>query len=204
MWQRTTLTAYELALQVLLDQEEIRGEEIEFILDKYPPQTPLYLLEEEYAANLPLTKEVHDLEYALKTQSKEETTWLLPQSLSKTNHLFLDSWPLSVSGLVAALPQDSFQGRTYIYAWRATSKLAFFTENSSKCILLSYKFWSCNLYETRFIITCFRGIFCIFTTKVWNAFFVLKIHITMYCWCYWMFAVKNMRSYRNIYILFLN
>jgi len=68
------LTAYELALQVLLDQEEIRGEEIEFILDKYPPQTPLYLLEEEYAANLPLTKEVHDLEYALKTQSKEETT----------------------------------------------------------------------------------------------------------------------------------
>ncbi|ESW32175.1 hypothetical protein PHAVU_002G299700 [Phaseolus vulgaris] len=61
-------------VKVLLDQEEIRGEEIEFILDKYPPQTPLYLLEEEYAANLPLTKEVHDLEYALKTQSKEETT----------------------------------------------------------------------------------------------------------------------------------
>ncbi|KAK7369796.1 hypothetical protein VNO80_11841 [Phaseolus coccineus] len=61
-------------IKVLLDQEEIRGEEIEFILNKYPPQTPLYLLEEEYAANLPLTKEVHDLEYALKTQSKEETT----------------------------------------------------------------------------------------------------------------------------------
>jgi len=75
VWQRITFTAYELALQVLLDQEEIRGEEIEFILNKYPPQTPLYLLEEEYAANLPFPQEqVHDLEYALKTESNEETT----------------------------------------------------------------------------------------------------------------------------------
>lgn len=63
-----------MPLQVLLDQEEISGEEIEFILNKYPPQTPLYLLEEEYAANLPFNKEqVQDLEYALKPQSNEET-----------------------------------------------------------------------------------------------------------------------------------
>ncbi|XP_014509626.1 probable inactive ATP-dependent zinc metalloprotease FTSHI 1, chloroplastic isoform X1 [Vigna radiata var. radiata] len=61
-------------IKVLLDQEEISGEEIEFILNKYPPQTPLYLLEEEYAANLSFNKEqVHDLEYALKPQSNEET-----------------------------------------------------------------------------------------------------------------------------------
>lgn len=62
------------ALQVLLDQKEISCEEIEFILNKYPPQTPIYLLEEEYAGNLPFTREqVHDLEYALKIQSNEET-----------------------------------------------------------------------------------------------------------------------------------
>lgn len=61
-------------IKVLLDQKEISGEEIEFILNKYPPQTPIYLLEEEYAGNLPFTREqVHDLEYALKIQSNEET-----------------------------------------------------------------------------------------------------------------------------------
>ncbi|RDX92039.1 putative inactive ATP-dependent zinc metalloprotease FTSHI 1, chloroplastic, partial [Mucuna pruriens] len=61
-------------IKVLLNQKEISGEEIEFILNKYPPQTPLHLLEEENAGNLPFTKEqVHDLEYALKTQSNEET-----------------------------------------------------------------------------------------------------------------------------------
>ncbi|KAL2342663.1 hypothetical protein Fmac_003948 [Flemingia macrophylla] len=65
--QLFTLTASELALQVLLDQKEINGEEIEFILNKYPPETPLHLLEEESAGNLPFTKEqVPDLEYALK------------------------------------------------------------------------------------------------------------------------------------------
>ncbi|KAK7399096.1 hypothetical protein VNO78_10271 [Psophocarpus tetragonolobus] len=62
-------------IKVLLNQNEISGEEIEFILNKYPPQTPLRLLEEEESAgNLPFTKEqVHDLEYALKSQSNEET-----------------------------------------------------------------------------------------------------------------------------------
>lgn len=75
MWQLITLTVYELALQVLLNQEEINGEEIEFILNKYPPETALHILEEEEnAGTLPFTKEqVHDLEYALNTQSNEET-----------------------------------------------------------------------------------------------------------------------------------
>ncbi|XP_020234785.1 probable inactive ATP-dependent zinc metalloprotease FTSHI 1, chloroplastic [Cajanus cajan] len=61
-------------IKVLLDQKEISGDEIEFILSKYPSQTPLHLLEEEEenAGNLPFTNEqVHDLEYALKPN--EET-----------------------------------------------------------------------------------------------------------------------------------
>lgn len=33
-----------LSLQVLLERKEISGEEIDFILNKYPPQTPLKLL----------------------------------------------------------------------------------------------------------------------------------------------------------------
>ncbi|XP_027342381.1 probable inactive ATP-dependent zinc metalloprotease FTSHI 1, chloroplastic [Abrus precatorius] len=62
------------AIKVLLNQKEISGEEIDFILNKYPSQTPLHLLEEEDADSLPFIKEqVDDLEYALKTQSNEET-----------------------------------------------------------------------------------------------------------------------------------
>ncbi|KAK7318091.1 hypothetical protein RJT34_02789 [Clitoria ternatea] len=62
------------SIKVLLDKQEISGEEIDFILNKYPPQTPLHLLEEENAGNLPFIKEkVNDLEYALKTQSNKET-----------------------------------------------------------------------------------------------------------------------------------
>jgi len=49
------------------------GEEIDFILNKYPPQTPLHLLEEERPSDLPFMKEVHNVEYTLQTQSKEET-----------------------------------------------------------------------------------------------------------------------------------
>jgi hypothetical protein len=49
------------------------GNEIDFILNKYPPQTPLHLLEEEIPGNLPFMKEqVRDLEYTIQTQSKEE------------------------------------------------------------------------------------------------------------------------------------
>ncbi|KAF7828124.1 putative inactive ATP-dependent zinc metalloprotease FTSHI 1, chloroplastic [Senna tora] len=63
------------AIKVLLNQKEISGEEIDFILNKYPPHTPLHLLlEEENPGSLPFFKEqVRDLEYALQTQSKEET-----------------------------------------------------------------------------------------------------------------------------------
>ncbi|KAI4326809.1 hypothetical protein L6164_019340 [Bauhinia variegata] len=64
------------AIKVLLSQKEISGEEIDFILNKYPPQTPLHLLlEEENPGSLPFIKEQeHNLEYALQTHSKEETT----------------------------------------------------------------------------------------------------------------------------------
>lgn len=63
-------------MQVLLKQQEIRGEEIDFILNNYPPQTPVSLLfEEEDPGSLPfITKEQErELEYALVTQSKGES-----------------------------------------------------------------------------------------------------------------------------------
>ncbi|KAL5052834.1 hypothetical protein RYX36_033516 [Vicia faba] len=56
-------------IKVLLNQKEMSGEEIDFILNKYPPQTPLHLLEEEIPSNLPFMKEkAHDTEYAIQTQ----------------------------------------------------------------------------------------------------------------------------------------
>lgn len=64
------------AVKVLVDQKEISGEEIDFILNKYPPQTPIsLLLAEENPGSLPFIKqeEEHDLEYALLTPSKGET-----------------------------------------------------------------------------------------------------------------------------------
>lgn len=63
-------------MQVLLEQKEISGEEIEFILDKYPPQTPIsLLLEEDDPGSLPFVRrdESREIEYALVNQSKEET-----------------------------------------------------------------------------------------------------------------------------------
>jgi hypothetical protein len=62
--------------QVLLNQNEISGEELDFILNNYPPQTPItHLLEEENPGSLPFVKQEieHDLEYALLTPSKGET-----------------------------------------------------------------------------------------------------------------------------------
>ncbi|KAA8520963.1 hypothetical protein F0562_011636 [Nyssa sinensis] len=53
------------AVKVLLDQREISGEEIEFILNKYPPQTPISnLLEEENPGSLPFVRQEqgHQLE----------------------------------------------------------------------------------------------------------------------------------------------
>ena len=64
-------------IQVLLNQTEISGKEIDFILDNYPPQTPVSLLfEEENPGSLLFARqddESREIEYALVTQSKEET-----------------------------------------------------------------------------------------------------------------------------------
>lgn len=63
-------------VKVLLKQKEISGEEIEFILDKYPPQTPIsLLLEEDDPGSLSFVRrdESREIEYALVNQSKEET-----------------------------------------------------------------------------------------------------------------------------------
>ncbi|ONI07480.1 hypothetical protein PRUPE_5G122500 [Prunus persica] len=65
-------------VKVLLERKEISGEEIDFILNKYPPQTPLKLLfEEENPGSLKFIKQEQEqereLEYALLTQSKGET-----------------------------------------------------------------------------------------------------------------------------------
>ncbi|XP_015896062.3 probable inactive ATP-dependent zinc metalloprotease FTSHI 1, chloroplastic isoform X1 [Ziziphus jujuba] len=64
------------SVKVLLNQQEIRGEEIDFILNNYPPQTPVSLLfEEENPGSLPFVRQEQDreFEYALVTQSKGET-----------------------------------------------------------------------------------------------------------------------------------
>ncbi|XP_031280931.1 probable inactive ATP-dependent zinc metalloprotease FTSHI 1, chloroplastic [Pistacia vera] len=60
------------AVKVLLNQKEISGEEIDFILNNYPPQTPLsHLLEEESPGTLPFIKqEQRTTQYALPNHSK--------------------------------------------------------------------------------------------------------------------------------------
>ncbi|KAM7278791.1 hypothetical protein ACFE04_005925 [Oxalis oulophora] len=61
-------TALLKGVKVLLNQQEISGEEIDFILNNYPPQTPLsHLLEEENPGNLAFVKEDKEnkVEYAL-------------------------------------------------------------------------------------------------------------------------------------------
>lgn len=63
-------------IKVLLDQKEISGEEIDFILDKYPPQTSIsLLLEEDDPGSLPFIRQddCREIEYALVNQSKDET-----------------------------------------------------------------------------------------------------------------------------------
>ncbi|KAK9274500.1 hypothetical protein L1049_021749 [Liquidambar formosana] len=63
------------AVKVLLNQKEISGDEIDFILNKYPPQTPLSLvLEEENPGSLPFIRQEQglELEYTLLTPSKGE------------------------------------------------------------------------------------------------------------------------------------
>lgn len=65
------------AVKVLLEQKEISGEELDFILSKYPPQTPISnLLEEENPGSLPFVKQERklELEYAARlTTSQGET-----------------------------------------------------------------------------------------------------------------------------------
>ncbi|KAK3228122.1 hypothetical protein Dsin_007984 [Dipteronia sinensis] len=63
-------------VKVLLNKKEISGEEIDFILNNYPPQTPLsLLLEEENPGTLPFIKKEqgNEFEYALVNHSKGET-----------------------------------------------------------------------------------------------------------------------------------
>lgn len=65
-----------LSFQVLLEHKEISGEEIDFILNKYPPQTPVKLLfEEANPGSLQFMKQEQkrELEYALLNQQKGET-----------------------------------------------------------------------------------------------------------------------------------
>ena len=57
-------------LQVLVDQRELTGEEIDFIIENYPPQTPTSLvLEEREPGSLPLFQqdvgETEELEYTM-------------------------------------------------------------------------------------------------------------------------------------------
>lgn len=62
-------------MQVLVNQKEISGEEIDFILNKYPPQTPIsLLLEEENPGSLPVFNQAEgrELEYALSTETKDK------------------------------------------------------------------------------------------------------------------------------------
>nr|DAD17907.1 TPA_asm: hypothetical protein HUJ06_019370 [Nelumbo nucifera] len=62
-------------VKVLVDQKEISGEQIEFILNKYPAETPVsILLEEDQPGNLPMfdVEQGHDLELSLLTSSKEK------------------------------------------------------------------------------------------------------------------------------------
>ncbi|KAG8486065.1 hypothetical protein CXB51_019443 [Gossypium anomalum] len=68
------------AVKVLLNQKEINGGEIDYILNKYPPQTPLNLvLEEENPGSLPFIKQEQeqerepDLQQVLLTPSTSET-----------------------------------------------------------------------------------------------------------------------------------
>ncbi|GAB4857575.1 Probable inactive ATP-dependent zinc metalloprotease FTSHI 1, chloroplastic [Ancistrocladus abbreviatus] len=63
------------AVKVLLNQKEMRGAEIDYILDKYPPQTPVSLLfKEENPGSLPFFQEEQgrELEYALTNASTGE------------------------------------------------------------------------------------------------------------------------------------
>ncbi|KAG8659036.1 probable inactive ATP-dependent zinc metalloprotease FTSHI 1, chloroplastic [Manihot esculenta] len=71
-WHHTALLK---AVKVLLNQKEISGEDIDYILNNYPPQTRLsLLLEEENPGSLPFSRKVGgELDYALLTSSEGQT-----------------------------------------------------------------------------------------------------------------------------------
>ncbi|XP_043718188.1 probable inactive ATP-dependent zinc metalloprotease FTSHI 1, chloroplastic [Telopea speciosissima] len=62
------------SVKVLLDQKEISGEQIEYILNKYPAETPLSLLLEENPGTLPFSEveRGHGLELSILVTSKAE------------------------------------------------------------------------------------------------------------------------------------
>ncbi|KAF9601119.1 hypothetical protein IFM89_017024 [Coptis chinensis] len=79
MYERTVslLRRHHVALlktiKVLLDKKEISGEQIEYILDQYPAETPVrHLLEEESPGSLPFfeMERERDFELSLLTESK--------------------------------------------------------------------------------------------------------------------------------------
>lgn len=73
----------EFELQVLINQEEIVGEEIDFILDNYPPQTPIsVLLQEENPGSLPFVGRGRDQEQE-QEQERDFEYAAIPQSTSE-------------------------------------------------------------------------------------------------------------------------
>ncbi|KAG6577136.1 putative inactive ATP-dependent zinc metalloprotease FTSHI 1, chloroplastic, partial [Cucurbita argyrosperma subsp. sororia] len=71
------------AVKVLINQEEIVGEEIDFILDNYPPQTPIsVLLQEENPGSLPFVGRGRDRERE-QEQERDFEYAAIPQSTSE-------------------------------------------------------------------------------------------------------------------------
>ncbi|XP_057966815.1 probable inactive ATP-dependent zinc metalloprotease FTSHI 1, chloroplastic isoform X2 [Malania oleifera] len=65
-------TALLKTVKVLLNQKEISGDEIDFILDKYPSDMPVsFLFQEENPGSLPLARQGRELEPALLLNSVE-------------------------------------------------------------------------------------------------------------------------------------
>lgn len=72
-------------LQVLISQEEISGEEIGFILNNYPPQTPVsVLLQEENPGSLPFVRREREWEREQEQERERDFEYTaIPQSISE-------------------------------------------------------------------------------------------------------------------------
>ncbi|XP_050943072.1 probable inactive ATP-dependent zinc metalloprotease FTSHI 1, chloroplastic isoform X2 [Cucumis melo] len=70
------------AVKVLITQEEIIGEEIDFILDNYPPQTPIsILLQEENPGSLPFVRRKRGKEQEQEKEQERDFEYAaIPQS----------------------------------------------------------------------------------------------------------------------------